>query len=99
MRNMMNVILNHFNKQKEYFADTTMLETLCAAAWIVGEYALLIDEVVLKGGDDNLSLEWSVGPYHAIIAALLSTSSFNLESKTQYVYVQAALKVRFDAFK
>ncbi len=86
-------------------AANMMPEVLSAAAWIIGEYALLIDEAVamVDESDDDDTYEkdelkkydsTSVGTYHAIIQAL--TDSSNIDSATaatQSIYVQAAMKV------
>ncbi len=81
-----------------------MPEVLPAAAWIVGEYSLLIDESVSMDDEDEDEMidqdelmrydSTTVGTYHGIIQALTDPS--NIDSAiptTQSVFVQAAMKV------
>jgi AP-3 complex subunit delta-1 len=99
---------SHHNSVGTFGMTTTanmMPEVLPAAAWIVGEYALLIDEAVAMDGeneveemDDEDELmkydSTSVGTYHAIIQALTDPSNIHSAiATTQSVYVQAAMKV------
>mmetsp|Transcript_25042 Transcript_25042/g.38725 ORF Transcript_25042/g.38725 Transcript_25042/m.38725 type:complete len:1272 (+) Transcript_25042:178-3993(+) len=101
VRKMMKLILNHDFKTKTLMMDSLMVETLPSAAWVVGEYSLLIDDAYAMDedaddGDGECEMELgnpAEGPYHAIIRSLLSISSFKLDSSTQAIFVQAAVKV------
>lgn len=97
VRQMMKLIIDHDYKTKKLMMDSLMIETLPSAAWVVGEYSLLIDDAFVMS-EDNEHFEMTLvdstkGPYHAIIRSLLSMSSFKLNSSTQAVFVQAAVKV------
>jgi len=74
-------------------------EVLPSAAWIVGEYASLIDD---NDDDDNNIVHEptnhynsnSKGTYHATVQALTDPSNVeSLATTSQSVYVQAAMKV------
>jgi AP-3 complex subunit delta-1 len=77
-----------------------MPEILPAVAWITGEYSDLIPEALSIDQDDDEDDEEfffdgdSKGTYHALIQALVTPSNTQkLPSKTQKVYLQAAMKV------
>ncbi len=78
-----------------------MPEVLPAAAWIVGEYALLIDDALAldeEHEDDHDAFSQydsrSVGTYHSVIQALTDPSNIDSTiATTQSIYVQAAMKV------
>ena len=95
----------HHNSVGTFGMTTTfnmMPEVLPAAAWILGEYALLIDEAVSTNkevhNENKLELDkydsTSVGTYHAVIQALTDPSNVNsTPATTQSIYIQAAMKV------
>ena len=67
-------------------SKSTIWEVLHAAAWVVGEYSNFIDSVDLQ---ENVP----VSLHHSLISVLLSPSSLGLPSRTQAVFVQAAIKI------
>ena len=67
-------------------SKSTIWEVLHAAAWVVGEYANFIDNVDLQ---ENVPMSL----HHSLLSVLLSPSSLGLPSRTQAVFVQAAIKV------
>ena len=95
---------SHHNSLGTFGMTTTanmMPELLPAAAWIVGEYALLIDDALAMSdendNDNDELLKYdlsSMGTYHAIIQALTDPSNIDSTSPTtQSIYIQAAMKV------
>lgn len=110
VRRMIGILLDGGNsKNKKYFSGTFGLETnvtmipevLPVAAFVVGEYSVLIDEAVSMEiddyEDDDELFEYnhqSKGTYHSIIQALTDPSNIDMLSlQTQSIYMQAALKV------
>ena len=74
-----------------------MPDILPALAWIIGEYSDLIREAVHgEGGksEDFSFNESSKGTYHSIVQALTAPSnSERLPTRTQKLFIQAAMKV------
>jgi AP-3 complex subunit delta-1 len=76
-------------------------EILPAAAWIVGEYSLLLPEALgISDGDDELDTRYdstTKGAYHGAIQSMTSPADTAgvspIPSNTQWVFVQNAMKV------
>jgi Vesicle coat complex COPI, gamma subunit len=110
VRRMIGIMLDGGNsKNQKYFSGsfgletnaTMMPEVLPVAAFVVGEYSVLIDEALAMKiddeDDDDELFEYnhqSKGTYHAIIQALTDPSNIDmLALQTQSIYMQASLKV------
>ena len=99
VQKMIYIVLDYYDNQQKLVMNSLMVEVLPTASWIIGEYALLIDDALSLDGEDDDNQDLSLllsdkkGPYDAIIRALLSVRSFELSSKTQAILVQSALKV------
>ena len=95
----------HADNEADLYGDNgrgkhIMVEICPGVAWIIGEYADLIEDALgirdddISGVRDVAFDSNSKGPYHAMIQALTEPSSAGaLATYTQGVYVQAAMKV------
>lgn len=89
---MARILLDQRRRRMDAREEFVIADVLSAAAWIVGEYAHLIWDA---SADDDMMIEIdNMGPYHAIVSALLHPHFVTtLDAETQAVYLQSSMKV------